>query len=102
MNPFSYMKQNRIRWKQSMAVFPPWLVLGVAIGVGGPLGAVKGRMSDLALLKRFHSFDQAGHFTSACASIIYRDDLLFGADDTRFGRIREALRHLSQAGPGGQ
>ncbi|HSH16847.1 MAG TPA: PVC-type heme-binding CxxCH protein, partial [Verrucomicrobiae bacterium] len=27
--------------------------------------------------KRFHSFDNAGHFTSACAGTIYRDDLLF-------------------------
>ena len=36
------MKQNRIRWKQSVAVSPPWLLLGVAIGLGGPLGAVEG------------------------------------------------------------
>ncbi len=28
--------------------------------------------------KRFHSFDNAGHFTSACAGTIYRDELLFG------------------------
>ncbi len=28
--------------------------------------------------KRFHSFDNAGHFTSACAGMIYRDELLFG------------------------
>ncbi|MDB6174322.1 MAG: hypothetical protein JWL59_3633 [Chthoniobacteraceae bacterium] len=27
--------------------------------------------------KRFHSFDQGGHFTSACSGMIYRDDLLF-------------------------
>ncbi len=29
------------------------------------------------LEKRFHSFDQAGHFTSACGGMVYRDDLLF-------------------------
>ena len=46
------MKQNRIRWKQSVAVSPPWLLLGVAIGLGGPLGAVEGGMSDLALFNR--------------------------------------------------
>ncbi len=28
--------------------------------------------------KRYHSFDNAGHFTSACAGMIYRDELLFG------------------------
>lgn len=27
--------------------------------------------------KRFHSFNEAGHFTSACAGMIYRDELLF-------------------------
>ncbi len=30
-----------------------------------------------SLEKRFHSFDQAGHFTSACSAMIYRDGLLF-------------------------
>lgn len=28
--------------------------------------------------KRYHSFDNAGHFTSACSGMIYRDELLFG------------------------
>ena len=28
--------------------------------------------------KRYHTFDEAGHFTSACAGTIYRDELLFG------------------------
>ena len=27
--------------------------------------------------KRFHSFNNSGHFTSACSPMIYRDDLLF-------------------------
>jgi len=30
------------------------------------------------LEKRFHSFNEAGHFTSACSGMIYRDELLFG------------------------
>jgi putative membrane-bound dehydrogenase-like protein len=30
------------------------------------------------LEKRFHSFGESGHFTSACAAMIYRDELLFG------------------------
>lgn len=30
--------------------------------------------------KRFHSFNEAGHFTSACSGMIYVDDLLFAAD----------------------
>ena len=29
--------------------------------------------------RRFHSFDNAGHFTSACSGMIYRDDHLFPA-----------------------
>jgi len=28
--------------------------------------------------KRFHSFNEGGHFTSACSGMIYRDELLFG------------------------
>lgn len=27
--------------------------------------------------KRFHSFNEAGHFTSACSGMLYRDELLF-------------------------
>ncbi|HXG46842.1 MAG TPA: PVC-type heme-binding CxxCH protein, partial [Methylomirabilota bacterium] len=30
--------------------------------------------------KRYHSFTEAGHFTSACSGMIYRDELLFGPD----------------------
>jgi len=30
-----------------------------------------------ALQKRFHSFQHSGHYTSGCAAMIYRDDLLF-------------------------
>ncbi len=32
--------------------------------------------------KRYHSFDEAGHFTSACSGMIYRDELLFPAGET--------------------
>ncbi len=28
--------------------------------------------------KRYHSFEEGGHFTSACAAMIYRDEALFG------------------------
>jgi putative membrane-bound dehydrogenase-like protein len=31
--------------------------------------------------KRYHSFDQAGHFTSGCSGTIYRDNLLFPATE---------------------
>lgn len=33
--------------------------------------------------KRFHGFDQAGHYTSACGISIYRDDLLFNRGTTQ-------------------
>ncbi len=31
--------------------------------------------------KRYHSFEQSGHFTSACGGMIYRDELLFPAGE---------------------
>jgi putative membrane-bound dehydrogenase-like protein len=31
--------------------------------------------------KRYHSFENSGHFTSACSGMIYRDDLLFPAGE---------------------
>ena len=46
--------------------------------------------------KRFHSFDEAGHFTSACAAMIYRDELLFGADGTRHAFTCEPFHNLVQ------
>ena len=38
------------------------------------------------LQKRYHSFSQSGHFTSACSPMIYRDDFLFdrGAEQHAF------------------
>ncbi len=32
--------------------------------------------------KRYHSFGEGGHFTSACSGMIYRDELLFGKSAT--------------------
>jgi putative membrane-bound dehydrogenase-like protein len=32
--------------------------------------------------KRYHSFNEGGHFTSACSGMIYRDELLFGESRT--------------------
>ncbi len=46
--------------------------------------------------KRFHSFNEAGHFTSACAAMIYRDDLLFGVSDTRHAFTCEPFHNLVQ------
>jgi len=46
--------------------------------------------------KRFHSFEQAGHFTSACAAMIYRDELLFGPDTTRHAFTCEPFHNLVQ------
>lgn len=46
--------------------------------------------------KRFHSFDEAGHFTSACAAMIYRDDLLFGATRTMHAFTCEPFHNLVQ------
>ncbi|MEO7299285.1 MAG: PVC-type heme-binding CxxCH protein, partial [Verrucomicrobiota bacterium] len=46
--------------------------------------------------KRFHSFTDAGHFTSACAATIYRDELLFGADETRHAFTCEPFHNLVQ------
>ena len=41
--------------------------------------------------KRFHSFNEAGHFTSACAGMIYRDDLLFGKSSPGAGNEMHAF-----------
>lgn len=46
--------------------------------------------------KRFHSFSEAGHFTSACAAMIYRDHLLFGAGATRHAFTCEPFHNLVQ------
>jgi putative membrane-bound dehydrogenase-like protein len=42
--------------------------------------------------KRYHTFEQSGHYTSACSAMIYRDQLLFGNDDTgKGGDLRHAF-----------
>ncbi len=46
--------------------------------------------------KRFHSFNESGHFTSACAAMIYRDELLFGTDGTRHAFTCEPFHNLVQ------
>jgi putative membrane-bound dehydrogenase-like protein len=46
--------------------------------------------------KRFHSFNEAGHFTSACAAMIYRDELLFGGGATRHAFTCEPFHNLVQ------
>ena len=41
--------------------------------------------------KRYHSFNEAGHFTSACAGTIYRDELLFGRSSPGSGNEMHAF-----------
>ncbi len=47
------------------------------------------------LEKRYHSFTQAGHFTSACAGMIYRDSVLFLGIETH-GFVCEPFHNLVQ------
>ncbi|MCC6232558.1 MAG: HEAT repeat domain-containing protein, partial [Verrucomicrobiales bacterium] len=44
--------------------------------------------------KRFHSFNEAGHFTSACAGSIYRDELVFPRGDTVHALTCEPFHNL--------
>jgi putative membrane-bound dehydrogenase-like protein len=46
--------------------------------------------------KRFHSFNQAGHFTSACSAMIYLDTLLFGASSAQHSFTCEPFHNLVQ------
>ena len=50
------------------------------------------------LEKRFHSFNESGHFTSACAAMIYRDELLFGATSTMHSFTCEPFHNLVHHG----
>ena len=45
--------------------------------------------------KRFHSFAQAGHYTSACSGVIYRDNVLFDPSGTH-AFICEPFHNLVQ------
>ncbi|HSH94127.1 MAG TPA: PVC-type heme-binding CxxCH protein, partial [Roseimicrobium sp.] len=47
------------------------------------------------LEKRFHSFDQSGRFTSACAGMIYQDEWLF-SDGLRHAFTCEPFHNLAQ------
>jgi putative membrane-bound dehydrogenase-like protein len=47
--------------------------------------------------KRYHSWDQANHFTSACSTMVYRDELLFPRDDdnrTQHAFVCEPVHNL--------
>ncbi len=46
--------------------------------------------------KRYHSFEQAGHFTSACSTMVYRDDLLFPRDGTMHHFVCEPVHNVVQ------
>ena len=46
--------------------------------------------------KRFHSFNEAGHFTSACAGMIYRDELLFARNAESHAFTCEPFHNLVQ------
>ncbi|MBX3745266.1 MAG: c-type cytochrome [Verrucomicrobiae bacterium] len=46
--------------------------------------------------KRYHSFEQAGHFTSACSGMIYRDRLLFAGDARPQAFVCEPVHNLVQ------
>ena len=46
--------------------------------------------------KRFHSFDQAGRFTSACAAMIYGDTVLFGPTQAMHAFTCEPFHNVVQ------
>lgn len=46
--------------------------------------------------KRYHSFEQAGHFTAACSTDFYRDDWLFARDGTEHVFVCEPVHNLVQ------
>ena len=46
--------------------------------------------------KRFHSFEQAGHYTSACGQSVYRDELLFTRGDEFYAFTCEPFHNVVQ------
>jgi putative membrane-bound dehydrogenase-like protein len=46
--------------------------------------------------KRYHSFEQAGHFTSACSTMVYRDDLLFARGSETHHFVCEPVHNVVQ------
>ena len=49
-----------------------------------------------SLEKRFHSFEQSGHFTSACSGMIYGDEVLFGRGKRLHAFTCEPFHNLVQ------
>ena len=49
-----------------------------------------------ALEKRYHSFGESGHFTSACSGMIYRDELLFARGPEQHAFTCEPFHNLVQ------
>ncbi|MBM3964558.1 MAG: c-type cytochrome, partial [Planctomycetes bacterium] len=49
-----------------------------------------------SLEKRFHSFEQSGHFTSACSGMIYGDEVLFGKGKKLHAFTCEPFHNLVQ------
>ena len=46
--------------------------------------------------KRFHSFEQAGHYTSACGQSVYRDELLFERSHESYAFTCEPFHNVVQ------
>ena len=46
--------------------------------------------------KRYHSFEHAGHYTSACSAMIYRDELLFARSADEHSFTCEPVHNLVQ------
>jgi putative membrane-bound dehydrogenase-like protein len=49
-----------------------------------------------SLEKRYHSFEQSGHFTSACSGMIYNDNWLFGPTRSKHAFTCEPFHNLVQ------
>ena len=72
-NPLFYFPFDERYLRRNAAVTSPSAKIQLATPVNPKLYAASKPQ------KRFHSFDHADHFTSACGMTIYRDDLLFRA-----------------------
>ena len=46
--------------------------------------------------KRYHTFEQAGHFTSACSTMVYRDELLFPRGSETHHFVCEPVHNVVQ------
>ncbi len=54
------------------------------------------RLSGSLPEKRYHSFNEAGHFTSACSGMIYNDNVLFGSTNRIHAFTCEPFHNLIQ------